>query len=1375
MGKHVQDGDGPSSPGVSESWHPPGGEAVVANLPGAAGGEIPGRDVVHPPEPKVEKAGPVAASSNGTAGGERDEDDAVRPPEPESEYSELSPADADLRRWVKRKAYAFLRHPPAEHATWRAGKVIAVHGMRVQLIIHGTNGCCPRCHQPVNIHFEPDFEVTDRGCVMEFDLHELREAELHEVAAFIKPYSWCIAGAFACVNGTDETGMVLRVHAVASTSGHAVSRKDWAELLTHSHRNAEVSSTIRSYRLEDLQQATPAMIRQYRVEHREMVAQVGDQEVQVARAATMDMYRATVRVNDTTRAKGEALQRAKQAKPSQVQEDETDLLPSYREKEKNDMQLLAEAMYRMNNANDVLVSRILQNAREHAPGSDAIEVSVLNLLKVAVNPVWACFQVAAYLQQQADFPENLHAQYVAERKKHQERQERMVLDAIQQLTKQHGRSHSRTLWMEGTASAASAASVERETNQDSEKAGKRGASAAVASVPVACRVSREVAGKLLKLATAIAESMAVPDDDNALRCALLQPKLNHIQMIDSSGASPSTSFFKRILEGTRLQRPGTGNVGPLYEAIIAGETDFVDVDWVRDYVETVNSSAFSIEHEFAMHLPVSLWFGMFAHEHVEWFRKRLYRSVVRLKLRPRIVFEVAFHLVVGLCAPGAHFRTPKALYAFDVSLYLVFLMTWTFGIVLPVEDVPGLSHGARMPAFAGRDSLMAQLGQDVDADSAKRYNMALVARLWCWFYIVGGVCRELRQLRRLGSRAYYAEFWNWVELVTPTCAIIGMTLIELGAEDFAEQVIAVSSCLLWMRLLQNFRSSPKIGPLLKVILRMFTEVLRFAVLLGILTISFSVAMHTLLREGGSTDNDEISAQVDGASWPEDYKTLGHTCRTLFLVFLGDISIAFEGARYRVLCYSLLIIYTFIMALLMLNLLITLLMGKYEEAKADLQKEFAFVRASTIFWLQDSTIDYDLPPPFNLLQLTLELMPARNGWDRDRRLIAWFVWIAIFPVFSFCCLMLVVPVVIVIIVPAHLMMHVHRKLIERWYRRHREADHSMHSFYIRGTTIEAHQDPDLDTFRKLHSSGGGSDSNKIVGASISASACADSRDVNANDDDDTSFQVAETSSHIALLLLASVPFGLLHWAWILTCTCMRVAFVYVEILKTNFASLAQHIGWKAISSPLKKQAHQRDREKSSARLRLLANNMCRCIDFLSEKNARTSDEDWTNRLNSGVLDRLVAQAFKSDDQFAEEKGERAVRAATAGVELAKRRRLHAENIYSLWREKQKRRQAAAVLDSDTDAADTGSVDSQQDPSSLTPEEVAEREEAFLQEAFSTFDVDSNGHVSASELKTVMEMIGTHVSHLDVYAMIRDADKTGDGLIDLEEFRRSLTET
>ena len=58
------------------------------------------------------------------------------------------------------------------------------------------------------------------------------------------------------------------------------------------------------------------------------------------------------------------------------------------------------------------------------------------------------------------------------------------------------------------------------------------------------------------------------------------------------------------------------------------------------------------------------------------------------------------------------------------------------------------------------------------------------------------------------------------------------------------------------------------------------------------------------------------------------------------------------------------------------------------------------------------------------------------------------------------------------------------------------------------------------------------------------------------------------------------------------------------------------------------------------------------------------------------------------------------------------------------------------------------------------------EEELREAFKVFDMDSNGYITALELRKVMTNLGEKLSDEEVEEMIKEADVDGDGQVDYE---------
>ncbi|URE17409.1 hypothetical protein MUK42_11587 [Musa troglodytarum] len=64
---------------------------------------------------------------------------------------------------------------------------------------------------------------------------------------------------------------------------------------------------------------------------------------------------------------------------------------------------------------------------------------------------------------------------------------------------------------------------------------------------------------------------------------------------------------------------------------------------------------------------------------------------------------------------------------------------------------------------------------------------------------------------------------------------------------------------------------------------------------------------------------------------------------------------------------------------------------------------------------------------------------------------------------------------------------------------------------------------------------------------------------------------------------------------------------------------------------------------------------------------------------------------------------------------------------------------------------------------------------LKDAFGMFDEDRDGRISAEEIKRMMEKLGESCSLEDCARMVKNVDKNGDGLVDMEEFMAMMTVT
>ncbi|XP_060084086.1 calmodulin-A-like [Ylistrum balloti] len=70
--------------------------------------------------------------------------------------------------------------------------------------------------------------------------------------------------------------------------------------------------------------------------------------------------------------------------------------------------------------------------------------------------------------------------------------------------------------------------------------------------------------------------------------------------------------------------------------------------------------------------------------------------------------------------------------------------------------------------------------------------------------------------------------------------------------------------------------------------------------------------------------------------------------------------------------------------------------------------------------------------------------------------------------------------------------------------------------------------------------------------------------------------------------------------------------------------------------------------------------------------------------------------------------------------------------------------------------------------MSVEQLSEEQIAEFKEAFSLFDKDGDGTITAKELGTVMRSLGQHPTESELRDMINEVDTEGNGTIDFPEF-------
>jgi len=77
-------------------------------------------------------------------------------------------------------------------------------------------------------------------------------------------------------------------------------------------------------------------------------------------------------------------------------------------------------------------------------------------------------------------------------------------------------------------------------------------------------------------------------------------------------------------------------------------------------------------------------------------------------------------------------------------------------------------------------------------------------------------------------------------------------------------------------------------------------------------------------------------------------------------------------------------------------------------------------------------------------------------------------------------------------------------------------------------------------------------------------------------------------------------------------------------------------------------------------------------------------------------------------------------------------------------------------------------------SSTRHELTEEQKQEIKEAFELFDTDKDGAVDFHELKVAMRALGFDLKKPEVLKIIRDHDKSGQGLLEYDDFSKIMSE-
>eukprot|EP00105_Crassostrea_gigas_P040780 XP_019924928.1 PREDICTED: transient receptor potential-gamma protein-like [Crassostrea gigas] len=301
-------------------------------------------------------------------------------------------------------------------------------------------------------------------------------------------------------------------------------------------------------------------------------------------------------------------------------------------------------------------------------------------------------------------------------------------------------------------------------------------------------------------------------------------------------------------------------------------------------------------------------------------------------------------------------------------------------------------------------------------------------------YVAGLIWAEIKQLWDEGAHDYVHDMWNILDFVTNSLYIATFTLrliaylqvqkeiqenkasAQLERKDWnaydpnliAESLFAAANIFSSLKLIYIFTVNPHLGPLQISLGRMILDIMKFAVLYGLVLFSFACGLNHLYWYYATLRERECKVQNIEESCDRRYKrfaNLFQILQTLYWSIYGLIDLnnaeLLENHIFTEFIGKLMFgSYSWIALVVLLNLLIAMMSNSYHNTSSQADEEWKFARSK--LWMSYFEDSGTLPAPFNIIPspksciylllwfkrnvFSCSLHQKRNRWQSIRKIV-----------------------------------------------------------------------------------------------------------------------------------------------------------------------------------------------------------------------------------------------------------------------------------------------------------------------------------------------------------------------------------------------------
>ncbi len=239
-----------------------------------------------------------------------------------------------------------------------------------------------------------------------------------------------------------------------------------------------------------------------------------------------------------------------------------------------------------------------------------------------------------------------------------------------------------------------------------------------------------------------------------------------------------------------------------------------------------------------------------------------------------------------------------------------------------------------------------------DADVKTWDNLGKVSNMICFVSLALGSLLAVRLLKReiiqmtFEKGSYFASFWNWIDVLRSISYISTVVLYCIRSIH----VFAVSSLLglfTWFGTLFYMRAHRNFGAMIRMIMETISDMKFFTLILIVVAIGFCVCSYTLFAVQKhqhlslpqlQINSDSSTDQVPEATVPISQVNVFRSFVEVWTGLMGNFDYnSYDRSEYTLIFWLVYLMFTFLVVIIMFNLLIALMTDSYERIVATIEK------------------------------------------------------------------------------------------------------------------------------------------------------------------------------------------------------------------------------------------------------------------------------------------------------------------------------------------------------------------------------------------------------------------------------------------------------